>query len=49
MLGAKSKYADECFQGGFIGHGWFKKIDLTSQFPDEWKKFDEKFIPVYLE
>ena len=48
MLGAKSRHADECFKGGFIGHGWFEKIDLTDQFPDERKKFNEKFVPVYL-
>ena len=49
MAEAKSVYAEECYQGGFIGAGWLTDIDLTGKFPDNWREFNKKFIPVYLE
>jgi len=51
MLGAKSVYAAECLEGGFIGVGFFKDIDLTNIVSkyDEWRGFNKEMIPVYLE
>jgi len=49
MLGRKSMFADECYKDGFIGAGWFKDIDLTGKFPDNWREFNKQFIPIYLE
>lgn len=50
MLGAKSIYSKECLEGGFIGVGFFKDIDLTNIVSkyDEWRGFNTKMIPVYL-
>lgn len=49
MLGAKSIYAEECFKGNFIGADFEMKIDLTNDLPDNWRDFNARFIPVFLE
>lgn len=49
MLGRKSKFSDECYKGGFIGGGGIPDIDLTDKLPDNWREFNRRFIPVYLE
>jgi restriction system protein len=49
MLGKKSMYAEEAHKGNFIGAGWLLDIDLTNKLPDNWRKFNKKYIPVYLE
>lgn len=48
MLGQKSKYAEECFKGNFIGADFGMDIDFTGKLPDNWKTFNQQFIPVYL-
>lgn len=49
MLGAKSIYADESFKGNFIGADFGMRIDLTNALPDNWRDFNARFIPVFLE
>ena len=49
MLGAKSIYADECFKGNFIGADFLADTDLTGELPEDWRQFNRKFIPVWLE
>ncbi len=49
MLGSKSRYADECYRGGFIGGDWDIDMDLTGKLPDNWREFNQQFIPIYLE
>ena len=48
MLGSKSKHADECYRGNFIGAGYGFEEDLSENLPDNWKEFNAKFIPIYL-
>ena len=48
MLGQKSVYAEECFAGNFIGTDFGINHDLTQKLPDEWREFNQKFIPIYL-
>lgn len=48
MLGARSMYADEYRQKGFIGADFGIDQDLKDQLPDEWRDFNKKFIPIYL-
>ena len=48
MLGKKSVYAEEAFQGNFICTGFIHDVDLSSRLPDNWRDFNEKFIPIYL-
>jgi restriction system protein len=48
MLGKKSIYAEECFTGNFIGVNFGITQDLTNKLPDEWRAFNEEFIPIFL-
>ncbi len=48
MLGAKSVHAEECIAGDFIGAGYGITEDLTGKLPEEWRVFNQKFIPIYL-
>lgn len=48
MLGRSSMYANECFAGGFIGVDFDFAQDLSNDLPDNWRAFNEKFIPVFL-
>ena len=49
MLGAGSMFAAECFAGNFIGTDFDFKQDLTGKFTDDWRAFNQEFIPVYLQ
>ena len=49
MLGAKSKHAEDAYKGGFIGVDFGLDIDLTNKLPINWRDFNKKFIPIYLE
>lgn len=48
MLGAKSIHADECFKGNFIGADFDINFDLTNNLPDNWRDFNQKYIPEWL-
>lgn len=48
MLGKGSIHAQECFAGNFIGTDFEIHQDLTNHLPEEWRKFNQKFIPVFL-
>lgn len=49
MLGRKSIYAKDAHEGNYIGAGWFEDVDLTNKLFDNWRDFNKKFIPIYLE
>lgn len=49
MAGAKSVYASECYQGGFIAANWSIDQDLSACLPESWRDFNHQFIPVYLQ
>lgn len=49
MAGAKCIYASECHQSGFVGGYWGIDEDLTGKLPDNWREFNSKYIPVFLE
>jgi restriction system protein len=48
MLGRKSIYAQECLAGNFIGADFGINQDLTNKLPEEWRVFNQEFIPIYL-
>ena len=48
MLGRKSKHADECYEGKYIGGDWGIDTDLAGHLPEDWRDFNKVFIPVYL-
>jgi len=49
MLGAKSAHIDECLKGNFIGADFDIQQDLSKHLYENWKEFNKKFIPVWLE
>ncbi len=49
MAGAKSVFAQEFLEGGFIAANWNIDQDLTHDLPDDWREFNHRFIPVYLD
>jgi restriction system protein len=49
MLGEKSMFAAECFAGNFIGTDFGIMQDLSNDLPDDWRQFNKKFIPIYLD
>ena len=49
MLGKQSVNAEECLKGNFIGAGFLHDVDLTGILPDNWREFNKKYIPVYLQ
>lgn len=49
MLGQKSIYAKEAYGGNYIGAGWLPDIDLSGKLLDNWREFNKKYIPLYLE
>lgn len=49
MLGRGSIYAEEAYKGNFIGASWFEDEDLTNKIPENWREFNRKYIPLYME
>lgn len=49
MLGRGSVHVAECLAGGFIGADFGIHQDLTGKLPDEWRQFNKKYIPIYLD
>jgi restriction system protein len=49
MAGAKSVYAPECFQNGYIGIHGLNTHDLTGKLPERWKDFNSVYRPIYLQ
>jgi len=48
MLGAKSKYAEDCLKGNYIGVDYGIDEDLSNNLPEAWREFNQKYIPLYL-
>jgi restriction system protein len=49
MLGPKSIYAQQCYEGNFIGADFDILEDLTKNLPENWRDFNVKYRPVWLE
>lgn len=47
-LGKGNMHAQSCFAGNCIAIGFLHHIDLTGKLPDEWREFNQEYIPVYL-
>jgi restriction system protein len=48
MLGKGSKHAEECFRSGFVGVGFGIDQDLAGNLPDNFREFNQRFIPIFL-
>ena len=44
----RSKYADECVNGSFVGINGGIHSDLSNELTEDWREFNHKFIPIYL-
>ena len=49
MLGRGSKYAKTCHENGYIGANFDINIDLSDFLYDNWRDFNAKFIPIWME
>ena len=49
MLGAKSIYSNECYEGQFIGASFLPNEDLTNNLFENWREFNSKYRPIWLE
>lgn len=49
ILGKNHVYADESIKGSFVGVGFIPEVDFTGKLPNEWREFNKKYIPTYLE
>jgi len=47
MAGRGSAHAAECLAGGYIGADFDIREDLTGKLPEEWRQFNQAFIPVF--
>lgn len=48
MLGKSSVHSEFCYKEKFIGVDFGIDFDLKNELPDNWREFNEKFIPIYL-
>ena len=49
MLGRGSSAAAEARKDGFVGADYNVDMDLSSQLTDDWRKFNEEWVPRFLE
>ena len=49
MLGRGGRYAQEGLEGNYIGVDFDIDQDLTNSLPENWRDFNEKFRPIWLE
>ena len=49
MLGAKSKFAKECYEGNFIGADFDIDENLSGKLPDRWQDFNKIYRQVWME
>ncbi len=48
ILGKQHKYFNECYDNKYVGVGFNIEIDLKDDLPDNWREFNKKYIPFYL-
>ena len=48
MLGAKSIYADKCYNDTFIGADFDIDWDLSKVLHENWREFNKEQIPLWL-
>ena len=48
-LGEKAKYAEECRKNNFVGVDFLGNTDLSKDNSENWREFNKKYIPVWME
>ncbi|MDD5593156.1 MAG: endonuclease NucS [Candidatus Margulisbacteria bacterium] len=49
MLGRKSSHAEEAYKGSYIAAGFIPDSDLTHHLLDNWRDFNNEYIPIFLQ
>ena len=49
VLGKQHSFAQDCFENNFVGVDYSMDLDLKNDLPDNWREFNKKYIPTYLE
>ena len=49
VLGKQHMFFSDCFESSYIGVDFSMDIDFSNDLPDNWRKFNKKYIPEYLE
>lgn len=49
MLGKGGLYADKCLEENFIGADFDIREDLTGKLKENWRIFNDEYIPIYME
>jgi len=49
MMGAGGKHIQECLTGNFIGIHYDIHQDLTPDLFENWREFNQKYIPIFLQ
>ena len=49
ILGQQHSFAQECFENNFVGVDYSMNINLENDLPENWREFNSRFIPTYLE
>jgi restriction system protein len=49
LLGRGNSFATECREGNFIGVDFISHVDFTGQFGADWRDFNRRYIPTYLQ
>ena len=48
VLGKQHMFFEECYSNGYIGVDFSMDIDFSNDLPENWRKFNKKYIPEYL-
>jgi restriction system protein len=48
-LGPGGSFFAQASAESWVGTGWLDSIDLTGKFPDNWRDFNKKFIPIAMD
>ncbi len=49
ILGRKHTHFEECYKNNYIGVSFGIDKDLSNDLPENWRDFNKKYIPLYLE
>jgi len=49
VLGKQHMFFSDCFESSYIGVDFSMDIDFSNDLPDNWRKFNKKYIPEYLD
>ena len=47
VLGKQHMFFSDCIESGYIGVDFSMDIDFSNDLPDNWRKFNKKYIPEY--